>query len=83
MKMKNIKLLFLLFALFLINSCSDDSVAPINIPVRGQLVSSTFLREYSKDELTAIASLFGYSIEPNSAVKAYKIEYISESTSKG
>ena len=81
--MKNIKLLFLLIASLFIYSCSEDGIAPVNIPERGQLVSSTFLREYSKDELKAIASLFGYAIEPSSAVKAYKIEYISESTSKG
>lgn len=81
--MKILRLLILLFVVLLINSCSDDSVAPVNNPESGQLVSSTFLRDYSTAELTAIASLFGYSVEINSPVKAYKIEYISESTSKG
>jgi len=82
-KMKYLGFLLLIFVLIFIISCSDDSVSPVKEPERGELVSTTFLREYSIDELKAIASLFGYTIEPKSSVNAYKIEYISESTSKG
>jgi len=81
--MNKIKFFIILLLILGFISCSDDSVSPVKTPESGQLVSSTFLREYTIAELTAIASLFGYIIEPKSSVNAYKIEYISESTSKG
>ncbi len=81
--MNKIKFFTLILFIFGFISCSDDSVTPVKAPERGQLLSSTFLREYSIEELKSIASLFGYDINPISPMKAYKLEYHSLSTSKG